>query len=441
MRRYAGVLEEVFADLAAPLDGVVHDLHLLPHGVVGMAFGPTSSRLTPERRRMISTWICSQDQDRGDVERAYALHGLLGSASSDAFSALCSMRASPTPNKDQRERLASELCGIPADAIARIFSDQKEHEIRKVVLLLLVVAQEAKADAETRAAILEGIAPVTAKLSLCRGSLGVELRKRVHSVVGNLDGRALKRIRESLLEKAPDALLDLLGEAPPMAYSQTEPVAEVASPEPESTPGPLAPAPRQTAHEPVFQAKPDPLAWFDANIQMLAHAREFYIAARAEADLERTRREEVESRAADHARLTTMLSGAEERIRDVEQQFAEATRVRDLSAAEIRSITQNLEAERQMRQMRERELLEAKEAFSREREGLQRRIDTNAEARVRDFRIAIGSAVAPLLRDVPQPGSERAAELGPSLLICIDQIIRALSQNGVELRRTVGERP
>jgi hypothetical protein len=173
---------------------------------------------------------------------------------------------------------------------------------------------------------------------------------------------------------------------------------------------------------------------------MLAHAREFYRAARAEADLERKRREEAEVRVIDHTRLTAILSETEAHRRDLEQQLAEATRIRDLHAGELRTVTQNLEQERQMRQTKERELLEAQQAFGREREGLHRRIDVNAEARTRDLRIAVAAALKPLLRDVPPPGSDRAAELGPGLLICIDQIVRTLAENGIELRRATGER-
>jgi hypothetical protein len=84
-------------------------------------------------------------------------------------------------------------------------------------------------------------------------------------------------------------------------------------------------------------------------------------------------------------------------------------------------------------------LAEATDAFSKERDGLQRRIDVNADARVKDFRLAISAALSPIVRDVPSPGSERAAELGPGLLICIDQIIRALTQKGISLRHAAGE--
>jgi hypothetical protein len=435
MRRYAGILEEVL-DSAAPLDQVVPDLHLLPNGVVGMAFGATSNRLTPQLQRAISTWISNQDQERGDVERVYALPGLLGSAPSDAFSTLCSMRISPTPTKDQRERLAAELCGIPADAIAQMFSDQKEHEMRKVIVLLLIAAQEAKADRQTRAAILEAVVPVTVQLSLHRGSPGIELRKHMQAVLESVDGLSLKRVQESLRGTEASALHDLLGGALPIAQPKPEPTCGDSEPKAE----PLAHPRKQTANDPPLDTKPDPLAWFDANIQMLAHARQFYLAARSEADLERKRREETESMAGDHSRLTTMLLEAEARLSALEQQLAVATRARDLVAAELKTATQNLETERQMRQTRDRELLEANETFSREREGLQRRIDTNAEARVRDFRIAIAAAIAPLLRDVPSPGSERASELGPGLLVCIDQIIRALTERGIELKRASGER-
>jgi len=59
------VLEEVLADAGVSLDQVVPDLHFLPNGVVGMAFGATCNRLAPERHGAISTWITNQDHERG----------------------------------------------------------------------------------------------------------------------------------------------------------------------------------------------------------------------------------------------------------------------------------------------------------------------------------------------------------------------------------------
>ena len=50
MRHCAAVLEEVLVDAGVSLDQVVPDLHFLPNGVVGMAFGATCSRLVPERQ-------------------------------------------------------------------------------------------------------------------------------------------------------------------------------------------------------------------------------------------------------------------------------------------------------------------------------------------------------------------------------------------------------
>jgi hypothetical protein len=456
MRHCAAVLEEVLADAGVSLDQVVPDLHFLPNGVVGMAFGATCNRLAPERHGAISTWITNQDHERGDAERAYALPGLLDSSPAEAFRAMYLMRASPSPAKDQRERLASVLTGVPADKIGRVFSEQKEHEIRKVVLLLLVAAQEGKADRDTRTAILAGVIPVMARLSLFRGSIGADVRKHVQAVLRSLDGLSLKHVRESLIEKAPDALKELLDDAPLSPARKPEPIPEAVPVPPARVPVPQpalpssleAQSPRgpnddtgnQQANQPLSQPKPDPLAWFDANIQMLAHAREFYLAARTEADLEHRRREDAERAMAEHSRVAARLSTAEARMRELAGQLAQATEGRNLDAEAVRSLTEDLQRERNARQTSERELIDAKETFSRERATLQRRIDVNAEARVNDFRIAVSSALTPIVRDVPPPGSERAADLGPGLLVCIDQVVRALSEKGIELRRSAAEK-
>jgi hypothetical protein len=127
-------------------------------------------------------------------------------------------------------------------------------------------------------------------------------------------------------------------------------------------------------------------------------------------------------------------------MRELAGQLAQATEGRNLDAEAVRSLTEDLQRERNARQTSERELIDAKETFSRERATLQRRIDVNAEARVNDFRIAVSSALTPIVRDVPPPGSERAADLGPGLLVCIDQVVRALSEKGIELRRSAAEK-
>lgn len=454
MRHCAAVLEEVLADAGVSLDQVVPDLHFLPNGVVGMAFGATCNRLAPERQGAISAWITKQDHERGDAERAYALPGLLESSPAEAFRAMYLMRASPSPAKDQRERPASVLTGVPTDKLGRMFSDQKEHEIRKVVVLLLIAAQEGKADRDTRTAVLAGIIPVMARLSLYRGSIGADVRKHVQAVMRSLDGLSLKHIRELLVEIAPDALKELLDEAPLRPARGPEPIpvavaVPVLPPQPalpsssleaQSPPRPPDDTGNEPANQPLSHLKPDPLAWFDANIQMLAHAREFYLAARTEADLEHRRREDAERAVAEHSRVTARLLTAEAGMRELAEQLAQATEGRNRNAEALKALTEDLQRERNIRQTSERALLDAKEDFGRERAALQRRIDVNAEARVKDFRIAVSAALTPVVRDVPLPGSERAADLGPGLLVCIDQMIRALSEKGIEIRRSAAEK-
>lgn len=127
-------------------------------------------------------------------------------------------------------------------------------------------------------------------------------------------------------------------------------------------------------------------------------------------------------------------------MRELAEQLAQATEGRNRNAEALKALTEDLQRERNIRQTSERALLDAKEDFGRERAALQRRIDVNAEARVKDFRIAVSAALTPVVRDVPLPGSERAADLGPGLLVCIDQMIRALSEKGIEIRRSAAEK-
>ncbi len=451
MRQYAAVLEEVLIDSASAPDQVFSDLYLLPNGVVGMAFGATCARLTPERHKAVSTWISNQDQERSDTERTYAVPGLFRFSPADAFGALHSMRSSPT--KEQRERLASMLSDVPAEEIASIFAERKEHEVRKVVLLILIAVQEPKSDRRTRSAVLEGVLPIVARLSLYKGSIGIDVRRHITGILKSLDEFSIKTIRESLSQKAPDALSALMAEEPSSSeptngdLRSVQPTGALQTPvvderheerEAEHNPSDTSQA-RKGIEESTQKIVADPLAWFDANIQMLAHAREFYLAVRAEAEAEHKRREELERLVAEMTTSASRVSAAESRIRELEQDRAESARKLESLTAALTAATQRLEEERQIRRGLESESTEAKEAFVRERDALQRRIDVNAEARVQDFRLAIAAALSPILRDVPPPGSQQAAELGPGLLICIDQIVRTLSEKGIALRRSAGE--
>ncbi len=487
MRQYAAVLEEAFTDTATALDQLVPDLHILPNGVVGMALGSACDRLTPEKRRAVFGWVSHQEQERADTERAYAVRGLLRLSPREAFFTLRAMRSSPT--KEQRERLASVLSDVPAEQIGPMFLDQKEHEIRKVILLLLFAVQEPKSDSRTRSAVLEGVLPVVARLSLHTGSIGGELRDRIATVMRSTDQSSLKRMSKALAEQVPEAIAAFMpdqaapsptgGDRPPLGDpSSGPPVAklECADSLSDRTDAPAAPGPQAVTHSPSDpsakaatapeaslegtepaivaprEARPieraaasgpktvaDPLAWFDANIQMLAHAREFYVAARADAEAERKRAEKLERLVSDLQPLAARAENAERRTRHLESERAELAQKIESMSATVNRTRQELESERQARKTSEQALVEATDAFSRERDGLQRRIDVNAEARVKDFRLAISAALSPIVRDVPSPGSERAAELGPGLLICIDQIIRALTEKGISLRRAAGE--
>jgi hypothetical protein len=274
-------------------------------------------------------------------------------------------------------------------------------------------------------------------------------------------------MRDSLSEKAPEVFAELTGasfaeltgasslaprpeinpptsasEIPETAPAKPAPVVDVVAEKtemPDIVEGAEIEKIEKKAAEPTFNVVADPLAWFDANIQMLAHAREFYLAARTDADAERKRRQELELRLCELTPLAARLSAAESRMSDLQTESGESRQMIESLSAALNAARQELETERQARLTIERESADAKDAFAKERDALQRRIDVNAEARVQDFRLAIASALAPLVRDVPPPGSDHAAELGPGLLICLDQIIRALTEKGITLRRSLGE--
>jgi DNA repair exonuclease SbcCD ATPase subunit len=437
-------LEEALADSC---DQILPDLDLLPTGVVGRAYGSVCARISPERGQKILNWISGRDQERADSERAYALRGLMDSAPTAAFRMLCSMRGSPT--KEQRERLVSVLADVTAASIAQTLAGQeKEYELRKAIELLLIAGQEPKADRNMRRAILEGVAPSVRRVGLDSGSMGAQVRKGVETILATLDPNSDLHFRHLFEEQAIQQQPQDVGPRPLDAMpAEVVPGREPVFDSPPDSRGVAEPIePVQEIHSAgVSAAKPDPLAWFDANIQMLAHAREFYLAARreaeaarAEAEAERKRREEVEARIADSAHLVETLSQMETRNRKLEDQLSETTRLRDLEKTEIAKAARDLKAERETRESRESELREAAKGFAQEQENLERRVDINAEARLRDFRIALSSALKPLLQDIPGPGSERAGELGAGLLVRIDQIAHTLAQHGIELRRSAG---
>lgn len=440
-RQYATALEEA---LAESTDQIIPDLDLLPTGVVGRAYGAACARMPTESGQKIFDWISGHDQERADSERAYALRGLMESAPSVAFRMLCSMRSSPT--KEQRERLASVLGDITASSIAQTLAGQeKEYEIRKAIELLLIAGQEPKADRNMRRAVLEGVVHSIKKAGLDSGTIGAEMRKNVDAILASLDPasafhfrqvfeqHAIQQQPQGVVQKSPDTMPTEAALSPVPVYETPHDL--------NSPAGPVGPA-DEARLTGVSVGKPDPLAWFDANIQMLAHAREFYLAARneaetarAEAEAERKGREEAEATIAGSGHLVETLEICN---RKLEEQLSEATRERDLAKTETTKTASALKVEREIRESKERELRETAESFTQERENLQRRIDVNAEARLRDFRIALSSALKPLLQDIPSSGSDRAAELGAGLLVRIDQIARTLAEHGIELRRTAG---
>jgi hypothetical protein len=464
-REYASALEGV---LPESTDQIMPDLDLLPAGVVGRAYGAACTRMAPERAQKILDWISSREHGRADNERAHALPGLMDSAPGVAFRLLCGMRGSPI--KQQRERLASVLAGVTAASVAQTLAGQeKEYELRKAVELLLIAAQQPKADSNMRKAIVEGVVPSIKGARLDSGSIGAEVHKGMEAVLEMLDAASAAHVR-GLLEQGATKRR---GEETPTGPVPAAPTGQPATPSGDSAPPatagisaqgygerPTPPsravlnAPRSdTAHEPPPPAvpaeqpglKPDPLAWFDANIQMLTHARDSYLAvrraaeaARAEAEAERKRREEAEAKIADSAHLVERLSQAEIQNRKLEEQVSEAERERDFAKSESAKAATDLSAERELRESKECELQEALSSFAQERENLQRRIAVNAEARLRDFRIEVSSALDPLLRDVPKASPGPTTGLAEFLLVCIDQIVRALAEKGVELRRSAG---
>jgi hypothetical protein len=115
------------------------------------------------------------------------------------------------------------------------------------------------------------------------------------------------------------------------------------------------------------------------------------------------------------------------------------TRQLGIARDALKTVTDNLDEERRAQKAKERQQTDAQEEFERERQALQRRVDINAEARLNDFRLAVNAALMPIIRDVPMPGSPGATELGPGLLICIDQMVRALAEKGIDLRRKGAE--
>ena len=61
----------------------------------------------------------------------------------------------------------------------------------------------------------------------------------------------------------------------------------------------------------------DPLAWFDANIQMLAHARQFCADLQRRYEIERTRREELEGQTHANSEMEAALSAAHTQVQNL----------------------------------------------------------------------------------------------------------------------------
>jgi len=89
----------------------------------------------------------------------------------------------------------------------------------------------------------------------------------------------------------------------------------------------------------------DPWPGLTPDIQnMLAHAREFYLAARTEADLEHRRREDAERAMAEHSRVAARLFDSRGTYARVGRQLAQATEGRNLDAEAVRSLNRGLAA-------------------------------------------------------------------------------------------------
>ena len=155
--KFSGILSSLLQSPDGVLGELLPDFSFLPSGTVGRAFAKTYGALPNEKRQAIWEWMGRQQPERRDAERTYALPGLIRGSSPYAFECLCDLKAT---NKEQRERLVSNLGEFSASTLSSIFeTEEPEYKIRRVVNSLLAVAQEPRADLDFRAAILEAVAP------------------------------------------------------------------------------------------------------------------------------------------------------------------------------------------------------------------------------------------------------------------------------------------
>jgi chromosome segregation ATPase len=186
---------------------------------------------------------------------------------------------------------------------------------------------------------------------------------------------------------------------------------------------------------------PDPIAWFDANIQMLAHARQFYADARQQYEAERERRRELEGQLKAHAESEAALADSLTRLNQTRDSLNRLMETHDRIQKERDALVRDLQQERETRTSLENSLqaLESSvKASGQEREQLSQRIDDHADKVLSDFRVALSSAISPLVKDLPDADSAQLAEFAPNLLIIIRQIIDTLADRGIEMHQAVG---
>jgi hypothetical protein len=452
--KHVAVLISVLSSSSVDLGRLLLDFSYLPSGVVGRALHHSYSSLSNVQRSAIWEWIAQQKQERQEVERAYALPGAIRADPEAALVCLLGIRAT---TKEQKERLVSVLSGLDGAAIASLFNPAiEEFKARKAIQLLLTVAEGPHADERVREAILEGVLPAVGKWRL---DSGVDnFRAKIVDIFERLPANSASRIAKMLpagMQPANNAHETPEAGSEETAHEQDATERSVAEDAAESkkrvaSGGLEAGQPHAAVQDLVlveqipFESQgtgafaADQFAWLNAIMQLAAHPKSFWVDIRQQLDSGEKAREELQRK---YAESQTQLGVAQARIQQLQSAVDQVSSSNDAIQKERHSFGEALARQQQamaslessMRMLQERE-----QGWGREREELSHRINNHAERTLEDFKVALSFAISPLVRDLPDMGSPRLAELAPNLRVIIRQILGVLTDQGVEIRGTAG---
>jgi hypothetical protein len=316
--------------------------------VAGRAIGELIGKVPENTLLNLWKWVNRQPHENRNTVRISSLRGSFSASPNEAFNILAELQ---DLTKETRERLYSALDGVSAEKLRTMFIGKTvEHAIRKVCLLLLEVATDQRAGDEFKFKILSAILPPIFLFGLQSGAISIR------SEMDRVLDRLTKLQRDELAELMPEdvgaefkALFPSGSQASPNPRTLvlSEPSTSTASEPPVPKPpspvvllGPAlieAPSTRNDASidaPPEELLKPDPISWFDSNIQLFSQARQFCIESKKQTEQQRIYRIRAEEEVSS---LCAKLAKAEQQLATIDQlklsQTGQSEQLRILSAA------------------------------------------------------------------------------------------------------------